>query len=283
MPLSISFMDAVNGCTKTVTTPIEETCGSCDGSGSADKAKPTSCPSCKGTGQQTMQDGFFTVAMACRRCGGEGTIVKNPCRACGSSGRTRSTKSVQVEVPAGVESGMNLKLSNQGSAGERGGPPGHIYVALRVEPDPFFERDGADIHVTVPLSFSALVLGGTVPVPTVRGEVELTVPPGTQPSDTLVMRGRGVKRVNGGPPGNQYVHLKPLVPKSLSKRQEAAMRDFAEEEAKSASEGKDDGTKQARGFLSETLERIRRAVKGAAGASGGSSSSSSSSDKDKAK
>ena len=146
-------------------------------------------------------------------------------------------------------------------------------MALRVEPDPFFERDGADVHVTIPLSISTLVLGGTVPVPTVRGEVELTVPPGTQPADTLVMRGRGVKRINGGPPGHQYVHLKVLIPKSLSKKQEEAMKAFAEEESKAASEGKDDGTKQQRSFLSETIERIRKAVKGATGsASSGSGS-----------
>ena len=269
VPVSISFMEAVHGCTKSVTTPVEEPCGACEGTGSADKSKPVSCSACKGSGQQTMQDGFFTVAMTCRKCSGEGTVVKSPCRACGATGRARSTKTVQVEVPAGVESGMNLKLSSQGSAGERGGPPGHIYVALRVEPDPFFERDGADVHVTVPLSFSVLALGGVVPVPTVKGEVELSVPPGTQPADTLLMRGRGVKRVNGGPPGNQYVHLKVLVPKSLTKAQEAALREFAAEEARVAGEGKDDGTKGQRGFLSDTLERIRRALGGAPGGGAG--------------
>lgn len=275
VPLSLSFMDAVHGCTKTISTPVEEPCGSCDGTGSADKSKPVTCPACKGTGQQTMQDGFFTVAMTCRKCGGEGTTVKSPCRPCGATGRTRGSKTVQVEVPPGVESGMNLKLANQGSAGERGGPPGHIYVSLRVESDPFFERDGADVHVTVPLSIATLVLGGSVPVPTVRGEVELTVPPGTQPSDTLVMRGRGVRRVNGGPPGHQYVHLKVLVPKSLTKAQEAAMRAFAEEEAKQTASGADDGTKAQRSFLADTMERIRRALKSAttSGTGGGSASS----------
>ena len=270
--MTISFMEAVHGCTKSITTPIEEPCAPCEGTGSADKSKPVACPACKGSGQQTMQDGFFTVAMTCRKCGGEGTSVKSPCRACGSSGRTRGVKSVQVEVPAGVENGVNLKLSEQGSTGERGGPAGHIYVVLRVEADPFFERDGADVHVTVPLSLSTLVLGGSVPVPTVRGEVELTVPPGTQPSDTLVMRGRGVKRLNGGPPGHQYVHLKLLIPKTLTRKQEAAMREFAAEEAATAAAGSDDGCRAQRSFLSETVERIRRAVKAATGSGGGGES-----------
>ena len=268
VPLSLSFMEAVHGCTKSITTPIEEPCAPCEGTGSADKSKPVACSACKGSGQQTVQDGFFTVAMACRKCGGEGTSVKSPCRACGASGRTRGSKSVQVEVPAGVESGVNLKLSAQGSAGERGGPAGHIYVVLRVEADPFFEREGADVHVTVPLSIATLVLGGSVPVPTVRGEVELTVPPGTQPADTLVMRGRGIKRLNGGPPGHQYVHLKLLVPKTLTRKQEAAMREFAAEEAAAVATGSDDGNRSARGFLQETVERIRRAVKGSGGGDG---------------
>ena len=277
IPMTLSFMEAVNGATKTVRAPVEVPCDTCAGTGSADKSKPTVCTACKGTGQQVMQDGFFTVSAACNRCGGEGTITKNPCRPCGGAGTVRQVKNVEVVVPPGVDSGISMRLPNQGSAGEKGGAAGHIYVSINVEADPFFTREEADIHVTVPVRLSAVVLGATVTVPTIRGEVELKVPPGTQPTDKLVLRGRGVRRLNGGPPGNQYVHLKVLVPKHLTPKMAEAMKAYSAAEEGEAGGPPDDNVKKETGFFTEAMERIRKALgaQAAAAAAAGSTGSSS--------
>ena len=259
-------MEAVNGTTRTVDAEVEAPCSPCGGTGSADKSKPVVCTACKGSGQTVMQDGFMATIVPCRKCGGEGTTMKNPCKSCGGGGTSRAQKSVEVVVPPGVDSGLNMRLAGQGSAGERGGPAGHLYVSLTVEKDPFFERDGADIHVTVPITMAQAVLGASVPVPTVRGEVELKVPPGTQPTDKLVLKGRGVRRLNGGPPGNQYVHLRVLVPKTLTPRQEAIMREFAASEAGSGTAGADpqyadEHVAKETSFFRDTIARIRKAIK----------------------
>ena len=256
--MTLTFMEAVNGCTKMVRAPVEIACDPCGGTGSADRSKPAVCTSCKGTGQQVMQDGFFTVAATCNKCGGEGTTVKNPCKTCSGSGTIRSVKNVEVVVPPGVDTGISMRLPNQGSAGEKGGASGHIYVTINVEADPFFTREEADIHVTIPVRLSAVVLGATITVPTIRGEVELKVPAGSQPTDKLVLRGRGVRRLNGGPPGNQYVHLKVLVPKAMSPKMTEAMKAFAACEEGEGSP--DDNVKKETNFFKEAMERIRKAV-----------------------
>jgi len=256
--LTLSFMEAVNGCSKSVNVDVQTPCEPCGATGSADRSKPTTCPTCKGTGQQAMQSGFFAALVTCRTCGGEGTVVKNACKSCGGSGAVRKSKSVQVVVPPGVDSGVTMRLPSQGDSGERGGQPGHLYVNISVEPDPFFQREGADIHVTVPVSLSQAVLGCSLTVPTVRGEVELKIPAGSQPSDKLLLRGRGVKRLDGGTSGNQFVHLKVDIPKKLTPKQRELMEAFALEEHK---DGLDGPAKMGnKGFLQETIERIRRAL-----------------------
>jgi molecular chaperone DnaJ len=256
--LTLTFMEAVNGCTKDIRVQVLTTCDTCEGTGSADKSKskPSACPSCDGTGQQQTRDGFFVVNMTCRKCRGTGTIIKNPCKKCSGNGVAPETKTVSVSVPAGVDGGINMRLANQGNAGKRGGPSGHLFVGLHVLPDPFFQRDGVDLHVTVPVTLSQAVLGTTLTVPTIKGEVELKVPAGTQPNDKLVMRGRGVPRLNGGATGNQYVSLNIEIPKRLTAKQEALMKEFAEEEARAPSSGF--------AFFKDTLDRIRKMVKGTA-------------------
>ncbi|RYY36943.1 molecular chaperone DnaJ, partial [archaeon] len=162
----------------------------------------------------------------------------------------------QVVVPPGVDTGINLRLSNQGDAGERGGPPGHLFIHIRVNDDPFFTRDGSNVHVTVPITLSQAVLGATLTVPTVRGEVELKVPAGTQPDDRLIMRGRGIKSLNNSRgAGDQYVSFKIVVPKKLSGKQEELMREFAKEGGESAT-----GEGEHSRFLRDTIERIKKYV-----------------------
>jgi molecular chaperone DnaJ len=265
----LTFMEAAHGCTKDLNVAVNSSCDTCHGSGAADGAKPTTCPTCRGTGTITMQSGFFAASATCRRCGGEGTIISNPCKTCSGRGVTKKQRTVQVVVPPGVDTGTNLRVPGQGHAGPGGGA-GHLYVTLEVTPDPFFERDDADVHVTIPITVAQAVLGATVTVPTVRGEVELKIPPGTQPSDKLAIRGRGLPRLNGGPAGNQYVHLKVLIPKSLTKEQRELLEKYAALDADGAAAASTDAG-SASSFLKSTLERIRRAIRDA-----GSSTSSSS-------
>lgn len=281
-------MEAANGCTKTVSVDVQGACEPCGSTGSADRSKPGTCPACKGSGQQAMQSGFFAALVTCRMCGGEGTVIKNPCRSCGGGGTVRKPKSVQVVIPPGVDTGVTMRLPSQGDSGERGGVSGHLYVNITVEPDPFFTREGADVHVTVPISLAQAVLGCSVTVPTIRGEVELKVPSGSQPSDKLLMRGRGVKRLDGGTSGNQYVHLAVDIPRKLTPRQRTLMEEFAATEREEGTAGGHGsgggGGSGGRGFLQDALERIRRALsqqekekEKESGGSGSSSSGSSSS------
>jgi len=253
--VSIPFMDAVNGTTRHVTVYANASCDSCDGTGSKDKSKPTTCKACRGSGQQTVQRGFFAMSTPCNVCNGEGMTVPNPCKDCRGSGVKRKSKTIEVAIPAGVDNDVNVRLQGQGDAGERGGPAGHVFVQIKVEPDPFFERDGADVHVKVPVSVSQCALGATVSIPTLKGEVDLKVPAGSQPGDQLLLRGRGIKKLNSTSHGNQYVHLNLVIPKKLTERQKTLYEDLKKEEESA----KDSGVGSV---LRDTIDRIKRYVSG---------------------
>ncbi len=230
MAVDISFMEAVNGTTRDVTASILASCDPCKGTGSADGKEPATCTSCRGSGQQAMQNGMYTVLTTCRKCGGAGTVIKNPCKSCGGGGAVRKRKTVQVTVPPGIASGMNLRLPNEGDAGDPGAPAGHLFVQVNVAPDDFFQRVGNDVHVRVPISVALAALGGEISVPTVKGEVQLKIPAGTQPGDKLVMRGKGIKGVNTSTAGSQVVHMEVEVPKTLSPKVKELMQAVRDEE-----------------------------------------------------
>lgn len=260
----LSFMEAVNGCTKKVSTSTLVGCGGCGGTGSADKTPPTTCKTCKGRGTIAVQNGFMVMATTCNTCGGSGETTPNPCKKCAGAGVTRQSKTVDVSIPPGVDTGLNMRLAQQGDAGSKGGQAGSLFVGIRVTPDPYFEREGADIYVTVPIPLSQAVLGTSVTVPTIRGEVDLKIPPGTQPNDRLVMRGRGVKRLDGGLTGHQYVRVNVEIPKTLTPRQTELMREFAVEEDKARAAGGSSSGGAKGGIIKDTIDRIRRALKGEA-------------------
>ena len=267
--LTLPFMDAVHGTTTTLSVSARTQCPSCDGHGSADKAPPSVCEQCKGRGEVTMQNGFFHMTTACPACHGEGVTIKNPCRTCTGSGAVQQSKTVEVKIPAGVDTNTTMRLAGEGDAGDLGGPAGNLYINIRVQSDPFFRRSGADIHINVPLTISQAALGATITVPTVGGEVDLRIPAGTQPSDKLVMRNKGVPKVNSkGGHGSQYVHVKVAVPKKLTAKQRELF------EALAAEEGTDVGGEQGGGFLGEALGRIRSMMgsKAKSGEGGGSDS-----------
>jgi len=271
---TVSFMEAVAGCAKTVTAPVQVSCEGCKGTGSADGKEPVVCSACKGLGQQVMQSGMMMMSTTCRKCGGAGSMIKNPCKQCSGSGAVRRSKTVHINVPAGVETGMNLRLSGEGDVGERGGGSGHFYVRINVEEDPFFRREGTDVHCDVPITFSQAALGATIPVPTVRGEAEVRVPPGTQPGEKSILRGKGLRRVGGmaSSAGNQVIHFKVEVPRNLSPGLKEAIIALAAEEEKmgggAGSGGKRGGVANA-GVLSGWRSFVDAALKRVAGVSGG--------------
>ncbi|KAJ2382023.1 mdj1 protein precursor, partial [Coemansia sp. RSA 2603] len=205
---TVPFMAAVTGTTTSVTiTPIVK-CEPCSGAGAKKGAKRHTCSLCHGTGQATFTMGGFHVQQSCPQCGGEGWTVspKDQCASCGGKGRVRERKTVQVNVPAGCDSGMRIRMAGMGDVPVEGeGPAGDLYVRLRVLPSEVFKRKGADTYCSANVPFTTAILGGSVRVPTVDGDVEVKIKPGTQPGEELRLRGKGIRKVNSSARGDQYL------------------------------------------------------------------------------
>eukprot|EP00744_Colponema_vietnamica_P012486 GILI01017523.1.p1 GENE.GILI01017523.1~~GILI01017523.1.p1 ORF type:complete len:466 (+),score=69.47 GILI01017523.1:116-1513(+) len=232
VPIRISFMEAVRGCTKDVSYRAASSCKTCDGSGF--KPKTTNkCGQCRGTGQETVQQGYITFMQPCRKCKGAG-VTGDVCRDCSGQGVQLDKRTVSVKIPAGIENGISLRLPGQGHSGPSGSTPGHLFVAIKVDDDPYFRREGPDVHVDVPISITQAALGGVVDIPTLDGEVELKISPGTQPNDVRVMKGKGIKRMEPSSGyGNHYVHFQVQIPKNLSDKQKELLKEFAKESGES--------------------------------------------------
>ncbi len=228
--VGISFMEAVHGCKKTVTITRQDTCPDCGGSGAAKGTTPDTCPDCHGTGRVNVQQrtpfGVIQSQQPCSRCGGKGKIVKTPCNSCHGSGRVNTKKTLEVSIPAGIDDDQQLALRGMGDGGINGGPNGDLIVIVTVRPDPMFQRDGYDVYVTVPITFSQAVMGAEVVVPTVDGKVQYTVPEGTQSGTTFRLRGKGIPYVGGKGRGDQYVKVNVEIPKKLTKAQREALKAF---------------------------------------------------------
>jgi molecular chaperone DnaJ len=226
--LSLSFVEACRGCEKTISIPRLTRCETCDGRGAKAGSAPQTCPQCNGSGQMRFQQGFFSIAKTCAKCGGQGSIITNPCATCGGSGARSVRYTVNVKVPAGVESGSRLKLRGEGEAGERGGPSGDLYVLLDVEEHAIFARDGTDVVCEVPLSIVQAALGTEVEVPTLDGSAKVKVPAGTQSGHVFRLRGRGVPDLNGYGTGDELVRVVVETPRKLSARQRKLLEEFAQ-------------------------------------------------------
>jgi molecular chaperone DnaJ len=243
--LRLDLEQAVSGDSVTIEVPTQVSCEECGGSGAEKGTDPVSCTTCGGSGQVRMQQGFFSIQQTCPACKGAGTVISRPCNSCHGRGRVSKTKKLSVKVPAGVEDGDRIRLSGEGEAGRNGGPPGDLYVEIRVNPHKIFHRDGADLACEVPISFAAAALGGEVELPTLDGHVSLKIPAGTQSGKKFRLRGKGVTTVRDHRQGDLFARVAVETPVNLTSDQESALRDFDE----SISAGGEKHSPRAGGWL----------------------------------
>ena len=205
-------------------------CMSCGGYGSEGGAKTKPCPACKGTGRMRFSQGFFTVERTCTSCNGMGQIIENSCKTCSGSGRVAKTKTIEVNIPAGVDNGTRIRVAGEGEAGIRGGVNGDLYVFVTVKQHAIFDRDGGSIHCTFPISMTTAALGGELEVPTIDGKrVSINIPAGTQNGQQLKLRGKGMPHIRTGVRGDMIVHMKVTTPVNLTARQKELLEEFAKD------------------------------------------------------
>jgi molecular chaperone DnaJ len=226
--LEISFEEAARGAETTIQIPRQENCETCDGSGAAPGSHPTTCPQCRGQGQVRFQQGFFTVARTCPQCRGAGKIITKPCQTCRGAGRVAKDKKLTVKIPAGIATGQQLRLQNEGEAGAAGGPAGHLYVVVHVQEHPFFRRDGVNLFCEIPVNFTTVALGGDIQVPTLDGPETVKVPEGTQTGTTLRLKGKGMPDVGGRGRGDLFATVQVRTPKKLTREQRKVVEQLAE-------------------------------------------------------
>ncbi|MDH4031801.1 MAG: molecular chaperone DnaJ [Chromatiales bacterium] len=224
--LDLELEQAAFGDEVTIRIPVMVECSECGGSGAEKGSGPVTCDSCDGHGSVRMQQGFFSIQQTCPKCRGAGTVIADPCGACHGEGRVRETKTLSVKVPAGVDTGDRIRLGGEGEAGRNGGPAGDLYVEVNVRPHAIFERQGPDLACDIPVSFASLVLGGSVEVPTLDGQVSLKIPHETQTGRVFRLRGKGVKPVRGGAAGDLMVRVSVETPVKLDKRQKELLKEF---------------------------------------------------------
>jgi molecular chaperone DnaJ len=227
--ITLTFEEAAFG--KKTQTKVRryEACEQCHGTGSAGSKGPTTCQTCAGRGQVRYQQAMFSIARPCPTCHGHGRVISDPCGKCKGESRVMTEHLIDVSVPAGVEDGTRIRYQEQGDVGPNGGPPGDLYVVLEVKPHPFFEREGKDLHCSIPISFSQAALGAEIVIPTLDGgEHKLKIQEGTQSGTTFRVRGKGVPALQGSGKGDMYVKVRVETPRKLTKRQRELMAELGE-------------------------------------------------------
>jgi len=226
--IQITLEEAVKGTTKDIQINTLAHCDSCDGSGAEKGSKVETCPSCHGSGRVRRQQGFFVTEAICPTCHGSGKKIEKPCKSCHGEGRVHKKKSLSVKIPAGVDTGNQLRLSGEGAAGENGAPAGDLYVVIHVKEHHIFERDGNNLYCEVPISFSMAALGGEIEVPTLDGKVKLKIPAETQTGKLFRMRGKGVNSTRSGYAGDLICRVVIETPVNLNKEQKELLEKLEE-------------------------------------------------------
>ena len=230
--VSVSFTEAAFGCEKSVTLERSEQCPTCKGNGCAPGTTPEICPDCHGTGTvQTRRQtpmGVFASNGPCRKCGGTGRLIHQPCPDCRGTGAVRKSKTIKVNIPAGIDHGQTISLRGQGNAGRNGGPAGDLLITVMVQPHELFRRDGVDVFCEAPITFAQAVLGAELEIPTIDGKVKYSIPEGTQTGTVFRLKGKGIPVLNGRGRGDQYVTVTIETPRNLNKEQKEALRRFSE-------------------------------------------------------
>jgi molecular chaperone DnaJ len=248
--MEITLEEAFSGKDTTIEVPTSVVCGTCDGSGARPGTQPTQCDTCGGDGRIRAQQGFFSIERTCPACGGVGKQIEHPCHTCHGSGREQQERTLQVNIPAGVEDGTRIRLAGEGEAGSRGAPPGDLYIFLGIKPHDIFHREGPNILCKMPVPMTTAALGGQLEVPVIDGtKARVNIPEGTQNGQRFRLKGKGMSVLRRKERGDMFVEIEVEVPRNLTKRQKELLREFA-------GEGQADTNHhpQSAGFLSRIKE-----------------------------
>lgn len=226
--MEITLEEAAKGKDAQIRIPSWDSCDTCHGSGAKPGTSPKTCTTCGGQGSVQMRQGFFSVQQTCPHCRGTGKIIPEPCPSCSGQGKIKRQKTLEVKIPAGIDDGMRIRSSGNGEPGINGGPPGDLYIEIRVKEHDIFERDGDDLHCQVPVSFITAALGGEIEVPTLQGKVAIDIPEGTQAGKQFRLRGKGIKGVRSSYPGDLYCHIVVETPVKLTEYQRKLLRELEE-------------------------------------------------------
>jgi molecular chaperone DnaJ len=243
----IDLKEAFHGVQKTLTIPRQENCKECDGSGAKPGTQPAPCRRCGGHGVVIQGQGFFRIQQTCGACRGQGRVIADPCRSCRGAGVIQVSREITVQVPAGIDEGMSIRLNGEGEAGEPGATPGDLYCQVRVRPHRIFQRHNLELHCEVPITFSQAALGGPLEVPTMEGWTTATLPHGAQTGDEIRLSGKGMPHVRSGRAGELVAHLRVVTPRNLTRRQEELLRELAELDGNHVSP-------ERKGFLDRVME-----------------------------
>ncbi|MBC7548803.1 MAG: molecular chaperone DnaJ [Polaromonas sp.] len=226
--MEVTLEEAASGKEAQIRVPSWDDCGTCKGSGAKPGTKVATCTTCHGHGVVQMRQGFFSVQQTCPQCKGTGKLIPEPCVACHGVGKTKTNKTLEVKIPAGIDDSMRIRSTGNGEPGTNGGPPGDLYIEIRVKKHEIFERDGDDLHCAVPISFTTAALGGEIQVPTLAGKAAIDIPEGTQPAKQFRLRGKGIKGVRSSYPGDLYCHITVETPVKLTEHQRKLLKEFDE-------------------------------------------------------
>ena len=226
--MEVTLEEAAAGKKTEIRIPSYDECDTCHGSGAKPGTSPKTCGTCQGQGVVQMRQGFFSVQQTCPHCRGSGKIISDPCSPCHGQGKIKRQKTLEISIPAGIDDGMRIRSTGNGEPGTNGGPPGDLYIEIRLKKHEVFERDGDDLHCAVPISFTTAALGGEVTVPTLSGEAAIDLPEGTQTGKQFRLRGKGIKGVRASFPGDLYCHITVETPVKLSEHQRKLLKELDE-------------------------------------------------------